>query len=227
MTNRIALLLIIFLLICSGTIVSSENISKNIQIYTLKYVLETEAVKIDAAIPVIKGFKNKMAQESFNQKFRDDIINFTEDIKTQAEKFLKELNKEERPFFKYQVHIIFDVMNKEEILSLVLSYYQYTGGAHGLTEVVSYNLNPETGEGLSFSKFLLKVWMDMEQVKEYIITEINREPRNYFPDALDNIRNRNNFNYYLEGDFLIIYFQQYEIAPYAVGNPEFRIPLSD
>jgi hypothetical protein len=224
---RIALLLILFLVICSGVILSSGYLSNNIQIYTLKYSLETEAVKIEAAIPVIKGFKNKEAQEGFNLKFRDDIINYAEEIKTQAEGFLKEIDQEERPFFQYQVHVVYSVKNKGDILSLVLSYYQYTGGAHGLTEIVSYNLNPETGEDLSFSRFLLRVKMNLEQVKEYIKNEINRESGNYFPDALDNIRDRNNFNYYLEDDFLIVYFQQYEIAPYAAGNPEFRLFLSD
>jgi len=222
---RIALLLIMFIVICSGTILSSE--SNNIQIYTLKYSLETEAVKIEAEIPVIKGFKNKEAQECFNQKFRDDIINFAEDIKTQAEGFLKEVDQEERPFFQYQVYVVYSVKKKEDILSLILSYYQYTGGAHGLTEIASYNLDTETGEDLSFSGFLLRVKMNLEQVKEYIKNEINKEPGNYFSDALDNIRDRNNFNYYLEEDFLVIYFQQYEITPYAAGNPEFRLFLSD
>jgi len=31
-------------------------------------------------------------------------------------------------------------------------------------------------------------------------------------------------NYYLDGENLFIYFNQYEIAPYAAGIREFKIP---
>jgi len=33
-------------------------------------------------------------------------------------------------------------------------------------------------------------------------------------------------DYYLQDGALVVVFQQYEIAPYAAGIPEFKIPLN-
>ncbi|MFA7078597.1 MAG: RsiV family protein [Syntrophomonas sp.] len=36
-----------------------------------------------------------------------------------------------------------------------------------------------------------------------------------------------NQSYYIQNGVLVVYFSQYEIAPYAAGIPEFKIPLSN
>lgn len=215
----------IFILIFATNFICRSNLAEDISVYTLHYSLETETVEIDAAIPVLDGLKNEAAQEEYNQKLRDNIINFTDNIKEQGDQFLKELIKADRPSFKYQAYVIYEVKNKEKILSLLLNYYQYTGGAHGLTGVFSHNLDPVTGKELTFLDLLGLFKLELEQVKNNIISEIEEAPENYFSDALEYIKNKDEFNCYIEDNFLIVYFQQYEIAPYSAGNPEFKIPL--
>ncbi len=227
LNRKIISLIIIFILIFSFIALGSDlnkDIS-NIRIYQLSYNLETDAVKIDACIPVIKGLENKISQDNFNQKIRDSILNFTDDIESQAEKFFKTSKQEDFRFRQYQAMVTNDLKSKGDILSLVFKYYQYTGGAHGLTSVVSYNLDTDTGKDISLKEFLTRTNLNIDQVKEIIVTEIGENPNNYFPDAIETIRNKNNFSYYVKDNSLFIYFQSYDIAPYAAGNPQFEIKL--
>jgi len=49
----------------------------------------------------------------------------------------------------------------------------------------------------------------------------------YFEDYRNLIvQHFNPASYYLSNDGLVIYYQQYEIAPYATGIVEFTIPFS-
>jgi len=49
----------------------------------------------------------------------------------------------------------------------------------------------------------------------------------YFDDYEKNVANYfNPKSFYLVPDGIVIYFQQYEIAPYASGIPQFTIPYS-
>ncbi len=218
--------LIILFILGSSFIALGSDLNKdtsNIRVYQLSYNLETDAVKIDAHIPLIKELDNKIAQENFNQKIRDKILNYTDEIESQAEKFFKTAKQEDFRFHQYQAMVTYDVKNKGNILSLVFKYYQYTGGAHGLTSVVSYNLDTDTGKDISLKDFLNRTNLNIDQVKEKIVSEIGANPNNYFPDAIETIRNKNNLSYYVKDYNLFIYFQSYDIAPYAAGNPQFEI----
>ena len=47
----------------------------------------------------------------------------------------------------------------------------------------------------------------------------------YFEDYIENVnRTFNEDSFYLTSKGIIIYFQQYDIAPYSTGIPEFLIP---
>ncbi len=223
------ILIITFLisLLVPVNVLANGHLEANIKLFPLCYALKTDTIEIEAEFPVIKGIKNQAAGEDFNREIRDKVLDFTEELKNQSVEFMKDIEegKLERPFFKYQAMVVYDVKNRDDILSLLFSFYQYTGGAHGLTTVESYNLDSETGENLKLQDYLDRTTLDLQQVKETIIKKIEENQDDYFPGAVEFIRDEEEFDYYLEDDNLVIYFQQYDIAPYAAGNPEFRIPV--
>ncbi|NLM98145.1 MAG: DUF3298 and DUF4163 domain-containing protein [Halanaerobiaceae bacterium] len=219
--------LIIILLAFSNTaaVIATGNSGGDIVVYTLKYTLETETVEIEAGIPVLEGLQDKTTQEDFNRYLRDVVIRYTDDIKKHGDQSLRKQISEGHPVFKYQAYVCYELKSKEKVLSLYMSFYQYTGGAHGLTGVFTYNLDPATGRLLTFQDILEQYSLELADIKDSIINELNKEPGLYFSDTGEYIKNKDEFDFYIEDNHLVIFFQQYEIAPYVVGIPEFKIPL--
>lgn len=112
----------------------------------------------------------------------------------------------------------------ECIISLYFERYEYTGGAHGTTTRFSFTYNAQSGKMLPLSavvtcreyrKFLL----------EQIAAQIDAEPSVYFEDAKALAgRTFDPDQFYLTPEGVVIYYQQYDIAPYSSGIREFLIP---
>ena len=63
-------------------------------------------------------------------------------------------------------------------------------------------------------------------INKKIKEEISKNPENYFDSGNEFKGISENQSFYIEGDNLVIYYQLYDIAPYAFGIPEFKIPLN-
>lgn len=175
-------------------------------------------------IPVISGVKDSKIEESINKVLYNDATNFKNIIEASALENYNSLLKagvEVTPFqaiTKYNLHYL------KDYLSLIVTYYEYRGGAHGIYSVVPYNYNLKTGERLQI-KDLFKEGYDYKSIiNKEILAEISKNPDSYFKDAFKSIKE--NTDFYLTKDGIVIYFQLYEIAPFAAGNPEFLIPYS-
>ncbi|MGB4046372.1 MAG: DUF3298 and DUF4163 domain-containing protein [Halanaerobiales bacterium] len=225
MPCRLVLFLGIFILLFSSVVICKEDIAGDISVYTLEYSLETASVNIELKIPVLTGLKDREVQEDFNLYNRDKAIAFADQIKEWADQDYYEYRGESGPFFKYQAYAAYEVKNLEGILSILMTHYEFTGGAHGMTVQSSYNLSPLTLEEVSFQDILELYGLELEEIKETIISEIEKEEDYYFSGAVDYVRDKNDFDYYIQDGHLAIYFQIYEIAPYVAGCPEFRITL--
>jgi hypothetical protein len=112
--------------------------------------------------------------------------------------------------------------------SLYSDQYSYMGGAHGATIRNSETWNFKDGKQMTLQHF----FPDQEDFKEKIIENIEQQisekeeknPETYF----DNYREllRENFhpeNFYLTPEGIVIYYQQYELAPYVAGIQEFKL----
>lgn len=134
------------------------------------------------------------------------------------------------PVRQYDVYADFYVTyNRNCILSLYFDLYEYTGGAHGSTVRTSDTWDISLSRLVSLSD----LFPPGTNVRDYYIREIaeriKHESQNgymmYFENYEDMIKQYLNLNnFYLTYDGVVIYFQQYEIAPYASGIPEFLIP---
>lgn len=108
--------------------------------------------------------------------------------------------------------------------------YTYTGGAHG-NSYTEYNLiSKETGKMLSLEEVVSDVPMFTKIAEKYFREErelsetADLNEAGFWFDA--NTFTCNN-NFYLSDDYLVFYYNPYEIAPYVYGPTEFEIPISE
>lgn len=200
------------------------------QVKTKNIANETEFIDIDLQIPVLEGLQNKGMESAINSAIAKSVDAqevrvrewLTDEMKIRYYQgsFPKFMLKGD-----YKVHY-----NENGLLSIVMSYYRYTGGAHGSSELQAFNVDLKTGRELLIKDFY-REGEDWEGiVKRAIYNQMLAEPEKYFPEVLRwwNSKPLNpNQHFYVGGDnYLVIYFDEYEIGPYAIGIPEFKVPIS-
>lgn len=136
------------------------------------------------------------------------------------------------PFNLYGTSLTYNVAYNENCyLSTYRDKYVYTGGAHGTTTKYSDTYSLYTGKTVPLKHF----FDSQTDYKKMIINEIlqqadkmqQAEPGMLFEDYKELIvENFNPSSYYLSKDGIVIYYGQYEIAPYVSGIVEFTIPYS-
>ncbi|MDR5586239.1 MULTISPECIES: DUF3298 and DUF4163 domain-containing protein [Clostridium] len=190
-----------------------KSINKN-----LSYLIE------DVRILQIEGGKDKNKINNINSKINGDVMNpIMEAEKTSAEYF-KDNNI--IPNFPYQiVSKYFVSRNDNNILSFYNDYYEFLGGAHGMTIRTSYTIDKNKEEILKLND-LFKLGYDYSNIiNKEIEKQIGNNPDNYFDSGKIFKGINENQDFYLDKDNIIIYYQLYEIAPYVYGIPEFKIPI--
>jgi len=130
------------------------------------------------------------------------------------------------PVRAFEVMQVFEVTyNMACIISLYFDRYVYTGGAHGVTGRTSQTWNLQRGTEVTLER-LYRCNVDM---KRYLLgrieQQIRRNPDIYFENYRELIdKNFHEENFYCEPRGIVIYYQLYDIAPYASGIRTFLIP---
>jgi inhibitor of cysteine peptidase len=174
---------------------------------------------------------DKNVQERINSIFEKTAV----DARNEGLKNVAELEKEIASGYigspnKYGTYFDYRLKyNQNGLLSVVFLNYQYTGGAHGLTVQSSRTLNLKTGEEYSL-KDLVKNDADyVAFISNVVKNEIDaRVQEGMLPDyslaPFEAIRQDQ--DYYLSNNAVVVYFQQYEYFPYAAGIQEFPVEFS-
>lgn len=137
------------------------------------------------------------------------------------------------PFNSYEFESVYQVAyNQECITSLYIDQYEYLGGAHGSTFRLSDTWNFKTGGQIPLQQFyspdILFSEIIFHEIESQIEKRLKDSPSSYFDDYPALLRkNFNPENYYLDSDGIVIYYQQYDIAPYSTGIPTFFIPIKE
>jgi hypothetical protein len=185
---------------------------------------ESQLINIDLNIPVIKGLQNKEIQTRLNQLLENDARErqkaMIEEAESNSEYILTE------PYHTYELVSRFNQYYiTENTLSFYVDYYSFTGGAHGMTERKAYNFDLNTGEELTLSDLFVENFDYTTMINERVQRAINQDPDTYFTREHGFKGITGDQGFYLENNNLIVYFLQYEIAPYAAGIRTFPIPL--
>ena len=131
-----------------------------------------------------------------------------------------------RPFEAYTDFTV--TYNQNDLVSIYFDQYEYAGGAHGLTVRYSDTWNFAKSKRMELGEF----FPDCANYREYIIRSIDeqiqskqgKEDFTYFENYQELVKeNFRGNNFYLTEDGLVVYFQQYDIAPYSSGIVTFVI----
>lgn len=220
---------IICIILATSMVVQSYPLrasAQGININTKEIKNKEKLISIDLKIPVLEDMKNTSIQKDINTMIEKRVMDFKGKVLTQLKEYKKEAKKNGLKFNPFEASGTYFVsFNNNGLLSLTLELYSYTGGAHGLTERVSYNIDLNSGKNLQL-KDLFKEGVDFKSV-------INREIQKkiassqkgmYFEGTFKGITD--NQPYYIKNGTIVIYFPVYELAPYVAGFPEFVIPFS-
>lgn len=188
-------------------------------------------LSIDIAVPYFEGFKNS---DEINRQIRNIVADFIGEIRA-VSKSLEEYRNEliesgEEPFdWETMLLINYDYSRNGDILAVKLNVYSYGGGAHGMSYIYPFTINTKTGEIYTFKSLFKENTNSNEIITNFILDEIEKNPDMYFfDDYKQTIKNKDGeYNYYIDGDKLVIYFDLYDIAPYAAGMPKFTIDTDE
>jgi predicted secreted protein len=188
---------------------------------------KSDTMSTDLNIPVISGLADAALQSKLNSQLVKDAMDLKTRLSAENIDYVQECKQHGYPIrpyelvSKYQVNYL-----SEKLMSLYVDYYQFTGGAHGNTDRRPYNFDLTTGQELAL-KDLFKDNYDYKTVIDKEVSQqISTNADQYFSGDLGFKGIGDAQKYYLEDGFLVVYFSQYEIAPYVAGFPEFKIPLS-
>lgn len=211
-----------------------EKRAEAIQPGTVKVVSKdmkstSELFDINIRVPQLQGLKDRNVEKRINDNIMEDAQEIKEDLEEDARDDFEEYRNKGGKFRPYSIKGDYEVKyNKENVLSLYMTYLEYTGGAHPITEPESLNLNIRTGKKLKLKDFF-KPNQDYKKIIEReIMTQINQNKEKFYDDALKKIKNEideNDLDFYVEDGKLVIYFEEYEIAPHSSGIPKFKIPI--
>ncbi len=137
------------------------------------------------------------------------------------------------PFHMFEAYVTFEVTyNTDCTLSLYFDRYEFRGGAHGGTTRYSdtWNLQRECCMLLCdyFASSTNYKAYSIQTINNQIAAQVKSESGSYFDDYEKLVaRYFNPRSFYLTMEGVVIYYQQYEIAPYASGIPVFTLPYEN
>ena len=190
------------------------------KIYSHVYEYEHPLLTFSIRIPQLTGAAAGAWQAQFNKEIRDFAESFTEELK-EIVRSSEEAGIEFRA--PYQGLIDFAVkLNRGGLLSVVITAYNYTGGAHGITTRDYINLDLTTGKTIQFAD-LFPTESERERAAEVVNARIQEDPDWFFISRFTPDMFRSDQGFYLEQERAVICFELYEIAPYAAGIQEFAV----
>ena len=197
----------------------------------------TQVLLLTAGYPQIALCGSPAAQTSINScitaQVNDFMLYAANDLYCEAVAACKASRENGYPFLGFETVFNYEIAyNQNCHLSLYRDRYEFTGGAHGNTIRASDTWNLSTGGRLKLSS-LFGSGTDYKAFLIGLITsqaDKNMEQDNgiYFEEYRTLIaENFNENSFYLRPEGLAVYYQQYEIAPYAAGIVTFIIPYEE
>lgn len=141
--------------------------------------------------------------------------------------------KKNYPIHKYEGDLSYTVTyNKDCAISLYFDGYEFTGGAHGFTHRCADTWNLEKGECSKLEDFFIQNGAAeeyiLDNINQYIAGQMAENGGVYFEDYIVNTKKYfNPENFYITQAGVVIFYEQYEIAPYSSGIKEFLMRYSD
>lgn len=160
---------------------------------------------------------------NLNKEYSEMADSYIESVKAEDLESAKEFLEYGAEFLPFESKHYFDITyNKNNRLSIIESTVSYLGGAHPNTFWEAKNYDVILGEELE----LIDIFPNktQEEINNEIIEKFDEATENgeklYDEEIINAIKESiENINFYLTEEGVECYFQQYEVAPYALGMP--------
>lgn len=199
----------------------AANIFAQYKLDTVKYIEETSKYSITINYPKMYDAVNPDYERDFNLQM-DEIFKL---VKSNYEEIVSEITDADViPYDLYQGFYVQYVDN--DFISILFYDYQFTGGAHGLTYLTSYNYDfakrkPRTLNDVFKGDYL-------KAISDYCIKDLKEmglDDDEWIQEgASPKYENYSVYNFLKDG--VLITFSHYQVGPYAIGNPQVFIPFS-
>ena len=188
----------------------------------LKYHIEYPEIVLDwqqnrNGIKKFNDYNLKMALQT-QQKAENEL--YKEAIE------LYKYNKENGyPQMMYELYREYQItLNQENAVSMYIDEYIFSGGAHGTTTRTSQTWNLMLGKMVELYELYSNEPYFLLDILRKINREISENLENFFADPYPLVVEYfNPESYYIDNGKVVIYFQQYDIAPYSSGIIEFTL----
>lgn len=183
--------------------------------------------------PEFRSFMNRICLKRVNEYYKDRALKFKKHCESELYPMAIQQYKED---LKNNFPIrVFDAVMKYEvtylracIISLYFDRYEFTGGAHGNTLRDSQTWNIKTCECIMLFQLVTCLPNSKSYLMKEFAAQIEKEPEIYFEEAKQLISETFQENsFYCVPEGIVIYYQQYDIAPYSSGIREFLLPYQD
>ena len=186
----------------------------------LKYHIDSPRITNESNnIPSMKfNIYNEQIAKQIQRKAENELYK-------EAVELYKYNKKNNYPIMVYEIYRTFEItLNTNNTISLYADEYVFTGGAHGTTTRTSQTWNMTNGRLINlYELYRGNPYFILDILKE-ISKQINQNKEIYFEEACCMaIDNFNPQNFYLTTNGIVIYYQQYDIAPYSSGIRTFEI----
>lgn len=185
---------------------------------------EDTSVYVKISYPQIIVPHNKNVQNKINSFLESE---FLKAIQTYEEFIADSESLEDYPadwVFNFEVSFKTEYLSNN-FASILMDYYEYTGGAHGNYFSTGYNIKLSDGELLKLTDIIkenelsnLSLFCEQEILEKF--NENTLADVGLFEDEI-NITPEQDF--YIKPGYLVIQFDPYEIGPYAMGSIEIEL----
>ncbi|HEX9251657.1 MAG TPA: DUF3298 and DUF4163 domain-containing protein [Ignavibacteriaceae bacterium] len=204
------------------------NKADTLEIKTLNYSNSTKdsTVIINIDYPQIEGLENAAIERKVNlfleEEFKQSIAWFDE-VKSDTA-FFEDFSSEMQYTFETGFQTEF---NSKNFISIVLSHYQFTGGAHGNYFALGYNINLKDGKVLSLKDIIREDSFDLltYECEQAILEKFEANSlidAGLFEDEIEILEDQ---DFYIMPGMLVLQFDPYEIGPWSMGEITAEIPF--
>lgn len=191
-------------------------------------------VEINIAYPSIYGDIPRQSVRRFNEYYQKEALKQRKYAKdtmypdaVEDYKFSQEKGYPFNPYVLMQVYEV--TYNAIPVFSLYYDAYQFTGGAHGMTERTGNTWDLKRCKLLDMSDLFAPGYDYTKTIFKYIEVEALRRQSSgevqYFDGLIENLHQYfDPKNYYLSCQGLEVFYSLYSIAPYYVGIQVFAVP---
>ncbi|WP_034042676.1 DUF3298 and DUF4163 domain-containing protein [Wocania ichthyoenteri] len=180
----------------------NNDIAKSINLSIKDYVIG--ALQIGEP----NNSSSKSVEESI-KNFNNEYNNFINDFPESTQEWEAQIDGEV-------------ILKTQDIISVSLTSYTNTGGAHGNLNISFLNFDASTGKIIDNDKLFTDIEGFKTIVKKYF--DASAEGKDLLFDS-ENFQLPENIGF--SDDGVILLYNTYEIAPYSTGIIEFSIPIEE